>query len=155
VATLKGDNSMLSTGVSVSREEKTVTASDGSWTLSLIANTYLGSESYYVIKIGSRETYEVVVPTSSSSTPVSIPDILKGVPVAPLEFFYTGDIKLTGDLLVQGDLTVSGAATYGSLLDHYVFSTSDIPTFPGSLTVTGNLAVSGTVKTKGIVTAGG
>ncbi len=153
VATLQGPISSLS-GTSVNREEVTRTGSNGSWTLALLPNSLLSEDSFYLIRVGTKETYEVIVPITDGSTPVGMSTILRAASVAEIKCAFIGDMTLVGDIFVEGNLQVTGEFSATTQFEYAELDPGEIPTFPGSLDIVGDLTVDGSVSVKGTITVG-
>lgn len=156
IATLKGPSTTLS-GTSVTREEKTYTSSEeglvGQWTLDLLPNSLFGNGSFYLIRVGTKEDYEVIVPVTGNSNPLEMTSILKVADEIDNKSIFVGKMEITGDLAVWGNVTVSGTFVAGTVDELYDFDSNILPTFNGSLEVVGDLIISGTLRARGTVTA--
>ncbi len=162
VATLMGSKFTLS-GVTVNREEKTYTQSlipyeenngviVGSWTLALIPNSLFGPDSYYLVRVGTKEEYEIVVPVTIGETPVEMSSLVRDGSEASDKSIYVGNMTLDGDLVVNGSIEINGTLEAGTIQQNVTFDIGDIPLFSGNFEIVGNLVVSGIVKATGAVT---
>jgi hypothetical protein len=154
VATLKGSRTTLS-GTAVNREEKVYTDDiTGVWTISLVPNSLFGPDSYYLLRVGAKEEYEIVVPVTTEDAPIGLNSVLRENSVAVIQSAFVGNMNLDGDVIVEGNLSVTGDLAADAILEHATIDGDYISTFPGNLDVIGDLIVSGTLSVTGTVTVG-
>lgn len=154
VATLKGSRTTLS-GTAVNREEKVYTDNTtGVWVISLLPNSLFGDDSYYLLRVGAKEEYCIVVPVTMDSTPIELNTILQNSASNSIKSAFIGSVNFDGDVSIEGNLNVTDALAANFIQEHATLDGDYIPTFPGSLEVVGSMTVSGSLYVTGTVTVG-
>ena len=153
VATLQGPTTSLS-GTSVNREETTRTNESGVWTLALLPNSFFDDDSFYLIRVGTKEEYEVIVPITDDESPVGLSTILRSDTVSNPKSIFVGNMTLVGDIYINGYLQITGEFSATNSFEYAELGPGELPTFPGSLEIVGDLIVDGDVSAKGMITVG-
>ena len=149
VATLIGPT--LTAGGSVIRELKTYTLANGSWSMNLLPNSIFDVSpinSFYIVKIGGKESYNINVPTityGAGNNPISLDflTLIANSTITNRVSRLVGNVSIEGDLIIQGALTVTGTVSYGNLIVEPQIIVGQIPTFFNDIYIIGNLKVTG------------